>query len=98
MKGNSGAQPWQHYDGKGKAVRTIRKKRLIYPSGSLSENSVVPVFGFTWGSSSRLPVIGAHQGGMLVGTPLVETEQDRSIQVEDLTEVVMGGSRLRQAK
>jgi hypothetical protein len=47
---------------------------------------------------ARLGVIGAHQGGMLVGTPLVEAEQDRSIRVEDLPEVVMGGSRLRQAK
>jgi hypothetical protein len=35
---------------------------------------------------------------MLMGTPLVKAEQDRSIRVEDLTEVVMGGSRLRQAK
>jgi hypothetical protein len=43
-------------------------------------------------------VIGAHQGGMLMGTPLVKAEQDRSIRVEELTEVVMGGSRLRQAK
>jgi hypothetical protein len=33
-----------------------------------------------------------------VGAPLVKAEQDRSIRVEDLTEVVMGGSRLRQAK
>lgn len=35
---------------------------------------------------------------MLVGTPLVEAEQDRSIRVKDLPEVVMGGSRLRQAE
>src|SRR5262245_39822204 len=47
---------------------------------------------------ARLRVIGAHQRGMLVGTPLVEAEQDRSIRVEALPEVVMGGSRLRQAK
>ncbi len=33
-----------------------------------------------------------------MGTPLVKAEQDRSIGVEDLTEVVMGGSRLRQPK
>ena len=33
-----------------------------------------------------------------MGTPLVETEQDRSIRVEDLPEVVMFGSRRRQAK
>jgi hypothetical protein len=42
--------------------------------------------------------IGAHQGGMLVGTPLVKAEQDRAIRVEDLPEVVMGRSRLRLAK
>jgi hypothetical protein len=42
---------------------------------------------------ARLRVIGAHQGGMLMGTPLVKAEQDRSIRVEDLTEVIMGGSR-----
>ena len=30
-----------------------------------------------------------------MGTPLVKAEQDRSIRVEDLTEVVMGGMRLR---
>jgi len=47
---------------------------------------------------ARLCVIGAHQGGMLMGTPLVKAEQDRSIRVEDLTKVVMGRSRLRQAK
>src|SRR5438045_6603552 len=35
---------------------------------------------------------------MFVGTPLVKAEQDRTIRVENLTEVVMGGSRLRQAK
>jgi hypothetical protein len=34
-----------------------------------------------------LPVIGARQGGMLVGTPQVETEQDRAIRVADLPEV-----------
>ena len=33
-----------------------------------------------------------------MGTPFVKAEQDRSIRVEDLTEVFMGGSRLRQAK
>src|SRR4029077_303319 len=47
---------------------------------------------------ARLCVIGAHQGGMLMGTPFVKAEQDRSIRVQDLTEVVMGWSRLRQAK
>src|SRR5258705_13271613 len=47
---------------------------------------------------ARLGVIGAHQGGMLMGTPLVKGEQDRPIRVEDLPEVAVGGSRLRQAK
>ena len=47
---------------------------------------------------ARLGAVGARQRGMLVGTPLVETKQDRSIQVDDLPEVVMGGSRLPQAK
>ena len=47
---------------------------------------------------ARRCVIGAQQRGMLMGTPLVKAEQDRSIRIEDLTEVVMGGSRLRQAK
>jgi hypothetical protein len=32
-----------------------------------------------------LHVIGAHQGRMLMGTPLVEAEQDRDIRIEDLT-------------
>src|SRR5271169_2487322 len=45
-----------------------------------------------------LRVIGARQGGMLMGAPLVKAEQHGSIGVEDLTEVVMGRSRLRQAK
>src|SRR5262249_62346105 len=47
---------------------------------------------------SRLGVVGACQRRMLVGTPLVETEQYRSIRVEDLPEVVVFRSRLRQAK
>jgi hypothetical protein len=33
-----------------------------------------------------------------MGAPLVKAEQDRSIRVEDLTKVFMGGRRLRQAK
>lgn len=33
-----------------------------------------------------------------MGTLLVETEQDRSIRVDDLSEVVVGRSRVRQAK
>ena len=47
---------------------------------------------------SGLGVGGACQRRMLVGTPLVETEQYRSIRVQDLPEVVVGRSRLRQAK
>src|SRR5262249_61770882 len=47
---------------------------------------------------ARLGVVGTCQRGMLVGTPLVETKQDRSIRVDDLPEVVVGRSRLRQAK
>src|SRR5262245_22019917 len=35
---------------------------------------------------------------MLVGAPLVETEQYRSVRVDDLPEVVVGRSRLRRAK
>jgi hypothetical protein len=40
-------------------------------------------------------MIGAAQGGMLMGTPLVEAEQDSSIRIDDLPKVVMGGERLR---
>src|SRR3954464_7204882 len=47
---------------------------------------------------SRLGVVGACQRRMLVGTPLVKTEQYRSIRVQDLPEVGVGRSRLRQAK
>ncbi|HEY5047292.1 MAG TPA: hypothetical protein VII49_04650, partial [Rhizomicrobium sp.] len=47
---------------------------------------------------ARLGVMGARQRGMIVGGPLVETEQDRSIRVEDLPKIVVGWSRLRQAK
>src|SRR5215471_8404255 len=45
-----------------------------------------------------LVVVGTRQRGMLVGAPLVETEQDRSIRVDDLPEVVVGRGRLWQAK
>ena len=96
-----------------------------YPSGSRSENSIVPVLGIhvslffqpaderarAWQSYvkvvdpeeqeeavARLGVVGTCQREMLMGTPLVETEQDRSIRVDDLPEVVVGRSRLRQAK
>jgi hypothetical protein len=47
---------------------------------------------------ARLGVVGTCQRGMLVGTPRVKTEQDCSIRVDDLPEVVVGRSRLRQAK
>jgi hypothetical protein len=33
-----------------------------------------------------------------VGTPFMQTEQDRSIRVKDLAEVLMSGSRCRQAQ
>ena len=33
-----------------------------------------------------------------MGTPRVQAKQDRSIRIEELTEVVMGGSCLRQTK
>jgi hypothetical protein len=35
---------------------------------------------------------------MLVGTPLVKTDQDRSIRVNDLPEVVVGRGHFRKAK
>src|SRR5580692_3895936 len=46
------------------------------------------------------PVIGAHQGGMLVGAPRVEAEQNSSIRIEDLRKVIMGrnGSRLAEQR
>ena len=47
---------------------------------------------------ARLRVIRAHQGGMLMGAPLVQAEQDRAIRVSDLPEVVMRGLRFRLAK
>src|SRR5882724_5034330 len=47
---------------------------------------------------ARLGGIGACQRGMVVVAPLVETEQDRFIRVEDLREVVMLGSRRPQAE
>ncbi len=43
-------------------------------------------------------VIGAHQGGVLVGAPLVEAKQGSSIRVEDLPKVGMGWRRLRLAE
>lgn len=47
---------------------------------------------------ARPRVVGTFQRGMLVGTPRVQTEQDRSIRIHDLREVIVGRSRLRQAK
>jgi len=47
---------------------------------------------------ARLPVIGAHQGRVLMGSPCVKSEQDRSIRVDELTEVVMGGTPRRFAE
>src|SRR5215467_802573 len=44
---------------------------------------------------ARLGVVGTCQRGMLVGTPLVETKQDRSIRVDDLREVLVGRNHLR---
>jgi hypothetical protein len=35
---------------------------------------------------------------MIVGPPLVQTEQDRSVGIDDLTEIVVGRSRSRQAE
>jgi len=52
----------------------------------------------TWTIIGVADVVGACQRRMLVVTPLVETEQDRSIRVEDLPEVVVSRSRRRQAK
>jgi hypothetical protein len=45
-----------------------------------------------------LGMTGTCQRGMIVGAPFVETEQDSSISVEDLTPFIVGRSRLRQAK
>jgi len=47
---------------------------------------------------TRWRLVRTHQGGMLVRAPLVEAEQDGSIRIQDLSEVVMGRSRLRLAK
>jgi len=47
---------------------------------------------------ARLRVIGTTQRRVLMGTPLVQTEQNRSIRVENLTPVIMAGCRLWQAK
>jgi hypothetical protein len=39
---------------------------------------------------ARWRLVRAYQGGMLVRAPLVETEQDGSIRIQDLAKVVMG--------
>lgn len=47
---------------------------------------------------ARLGVIGARQAGMIMGAPRVQAEQDRSIRIEDLSEVVVSRRRLRHAE
>src|SRR6185312_8081348 len=47
---------------------------------------------------SRPGTVRTCQRAMPVGAPRVQTEQDRAIRIDDLPEVVMDGSRLRQAK
>ena len=40
----------------------------------------------------------AHQGGVLMGAPFVEAEQDSSVRVEELAKVVVRRCRLRLAE
>jgi hypothetical protein len=47
---------------------------------------------------ARMSVIWARQGGMVMGTPLVKAQQDRSIRVNKLREVFMFRSRLRESE
>jgi hypothetical protein len=47
---------------------------------------------------ARRRLVRTHQGRMLVRAPLVETEQDRSIRIQDLTKVVMARRRLALAE
>jgi hypothetical protein len=47
----------------------------------------------SWGRAVR-----AHQGGVPVSAPFVETQQDGSVRVEELAKVVVGGRRLRLAE
>ena len=42
--------------------------------------------------------VRTHQGGVFVGAPFVETEQDSSVRVEELTKFVVGRCRLRLAE
>src|SRR5215510_6907289 len=47
---------------------------------------------------ARLSVLGVHQWGMLMCTPLMKAEQDRAIRVAKLAEVVMSAARQRLAE
>src|SRR5262249_36768673 len=47
---------------------------------------------------ARRGLVRTHQGGMLVRAPLVEADQDGSIRVQDLAEVVMSRRRLGLAE
>ena len=47
---------------------------------------------------ARGRVVGAHQRGMFVRAPQVQTEQDGSIGIQDLAKVVMGRSGLALAE
>ena len=42
--------------------------------------------------------VRTHQGGVFVGAPFVETEQDSPVRVEELTKVIMGRWRVRLAE
>src|SRR5262245_19445634 len=44
---------------------------------------------------ARLSVIGAGQWRMLMGSPLVEAQQDGSIRVDDLAKIIVRGARFR---
>jgi len=40
-------------------------------------------------------MLGTRQGGVFVGSPFVKAEQDRAIRIQELSEVVVRGLRLR---
>src|SRR5207237_2246911 len=42
--------------------------------------------------------VRTHQGRLLVGAPLVETEQDSTVRVQELAKMVVGRRRLRLAE
>jgi len=64
-------------------------------AGVSSANVRQPLAGSKYGRGVRcLAWRSGLQRGMLVGTPLVKTEQDCSIRTDDLPEVVVGRSRL----